>query len=251
MADATQRPRIGVVVQPLVEGRVRGWTSRAFGIPATYVDAIRRAGGSPVLFAPPADAAEIVSLVDGILLMGGGDVDPARYGGVAGHPELYGVEPDRDELEIDVVHAAEGARRPLLAVCRGIQVLNVAHGGTLHPHLADVERSGIHGEPLSGDPILHDVKLAPDGAVAAAAGSEVVAASSHHHQAIDRVGESLVAIGWTDDGMVEAVELDGDGWVAGVQWHPEETAADDPAQQGLFDELVRRSAERSSSPPSS
>jgi len=247
MADArAERPRIGIVVQPLVEGRVRGWPSRAFGIPATYVDAVRRAGGSPVLFAPPADAAEIVSLVDGLLLMGGGDVDPARYGGDPEHAELYGVEPDRDELEIDVVHAAEAARRPVLAVCRGVQVLNVAHGGTLHPHLPDVEGSGTHGHPLSGDPILHDVKLAAGGAVAAAADSEVVAASSHHHQAIDRVGGGLVATGWTDDGMIEAVELDADGWVAGVQWHPEETAAEDPAQQGLFDELVRRAAERSS-----
>jgi putative glutamine amidotransferase len=248
MADArAERPRIGIVVQPLVEGRVRGWSSRAFGIPATYLDAVRRAGGSPVLFAPPADAAEIVSLVDGVLLMGGGDVDPVRYGGDAGHPELYGVEPDRDELETDVVHAAEDARRPLLAVCRGVQVLNVAHGGTLHPHLADVEGSGIHGHPLSGDPILHDVKLAPDGAVAAATMSEVVAASSHHHQAIDRVGDGLIPIGWTDDGIVEAVELDGDGWVTGVQWHPEETAAEDPVQQALFDELVRRAAERTPS----
>jgi len=123
-------------------------------------------------------------------------------------------------------------------------VVNVAHGGTLHEHVPDVEGAGVHGEPTSGDPVEHDVKLQPGSRVAAAARADVVAASSHHHQAVDRVGDGLVATGWTDDCLVEAVELDGDGWLVAVQWHPEETAAADAAQQGLFDELVRRARAR-------
>lgn len=237
------RPRIGVVAQPLVEGRVRGWPSRAFGVPATYVGALRRAGAMPVLFPPPTDVEELLGLVDGVLLMGGGDVEPSRYGG-ADRPELYGIEPTRDELELAVVDAAERSRVPLLAICRGIQVLNVAHRGTLHQHLPEVEGAGTHGEPTSGDPVDHDVKLAPGSRIALAAGADVVAASSHHHQAIDVVGDGLVATGWTEDGLVEAIEVDGDGWVIGVQWHPEDTAERDPAQQRLFDELVRRAERR-------
>jgi len=192
-----------------------------------------------VLFAPPADADEILAIVDAVMLMGGGDVEPSRYGG-ADRAELYGIEPTRDELELAVVAAAERHDVPLLAICRGIQVLNVAHGGTLHQHLPELEGAGIHGEPTSGDPVEHEVKLAPGSRLAVAAGADVVSSSSHHHQAIDRLGADLVATGWTGDGLVEAVELDGGAWVVGVQWHPEETAAGDAAQQALFDELVRR-----------
>lgn len=222
---------------------MRGWPSRAFGVPATYVEALRRAGATPVILTPPADGRELVELVDGVMLMGGGDVEPSRYGG-ADREELYGIEPARDALEIAVVEAAERDGVPVLAICRGIQVVNVAHGGTLHQHLPDVDGVGIHGEPTTGDPVRHDVNLEPGSRIASAAGAEVVSGSSHHHQAIDRLGAGLVATGWTGDGLVEAAELDGDGWLIAVQWHPEETAGDDPAQQGLFDALVRRAAAR-------
>jgi putative glutamine amidotransferase len=241
--EAGRRPRIGIPAQPLVEGRVRGWPSRAFGVPATYVRCVRRAGGLPVvLTSPEDDPDEALTLVDGLLLMGGGDVAPSRYGG-DDHPELYGVEPDRDGFEIALLGAADRTAVPTLAICRGIQVLNVALGGTLHPHLPDVDGTGVHGAPVSGDPVLHDVKLVPGGRVGDAAGADLVSVSSHHHQGIDRPGEGLAATGWSEDGLVEAVELER-GWIVGVQWHPEDTADRDPAQQRLFDELIRRSAAR-------
>ncbi len=241
------RPRIGVPAQPLVEGRVRNWSSRAFGVPSLYVDALRRAGALPILLTTPDDEpSEALALVDGLLLMGGGDVEPSRYGGDGGdEPTLYGVEPDRDELELALVGLAAERALPTLAICRGIQVLNVAFGGTLHLHLPAVEGADPHGPPLGDEPILHDVKLAPGSRVAEATGSDLVTCASHHHQGIDRLGEGLSASGWSGDGLVEAVESE-EGWMLGVQWHPEETADRDPAQQRLFDELVRRAGERRS-----
>ena len=218
-----------------------GWSSRAFGVPATYIECVARAGGLPILLTcPDEDPRETLSLVDGLLLMGGGDVEPSRYGGME-HPQMYGVEPDRDAFEIALAHTADPAAIPTLAICRGIQVLNVAFGGSLHPHLPDVDGMDPHGPPLSGDPVLHDVKLAHGSRVADAVGSDLVSGASHHHQGIDRLGDGLVAIGRSQDGLIEAVERE-DGWMVGVQWHPEETAPMDPAQQGLFDALVREAA---------
>jgi len=209
-------------------------------VPSTYVEALRRAGALPLLLTcPDDDPREALALVDGLLLMGGGDVEPSRYGTAPGHTGLYGVEPDRDAFEIALLHAAQRGRVPTLAICRGIQVVNVAFGGTLHPHLPDVEGAGVHGEPLSGDPIPHEVKLAAGSRIAEAMGADVVTGSSHHHQGLDVLGEGLTATGWTEDGLVEAVELEG-GWMLGVQWHPEETAAADPVQQGLFEALARQ-----------
>jgi putative glutamine amidotransferase len=193
-----------------------------------------------LLTSPDDDPDGTLSLVDGLLLMGGGDVEPSRYGG-GEHPQMYGVEPDRDAFEIALVHAADAAAIPTLAICRGIQVLNVAFGGSLHPHLPDVEAMGPHGPPLSGDPVLHDVKLTQGSRVAGAMSADLVYGASHHHQGIDRLGDGLVPIGWSQDGLIEAVERE-DGWMVGVQWHPEETAATEPAHQGLFHALVRESA---------
>lgn len=237
------RPRIGIPAQPLVPGRVRNWDSRAFGVPSTYVECVRRAGGLPiVLTCPDENPEEGLSLVDGLLLMGGGDVEPSRYGGRK-HREMYGVEPERDAFEIALVRAADRDAIPTVAVCRGIQVLNVAFGGSLHPHLPDVDGTALHGPPLSGDPVPHAVKLSHGSRVADAMGTDVVSGASHHHQGIDRLADGLVATGWSEDGLVEAVERD-DGWMLGVQWHPEETAKRDPAQQRLFDALITRAADR-------
>jgi putative glutamine amidotransferase len=128
---------------------------------------------------------------------------------------------------------------PTLAVCRGIQLVNVAFGGTLHQHLADREGVLAHGVPAGGIPGCHEVTLAPGSRVAKACGGAgaIGACTSVHHQGIAAVGDGLVATGWSDDGLVEALELptDDDRWLLAVQWHPEMTAADDPVQQGLFD----------------
>jgi putative glutamine amidotransferase len=180
--------------------------------------------------------SELLERVDGLVLVGGGDVAPDRYGG-ADDETVYGVEADRDALEVQLLLAADERQVPTLAICRGMQVMNVAFGGTLVPHLPD--RPGVleHGTPSGEDRRRHPVKVAPDSLLASAAGVEVLDCSTHHHQGVDELGSGLVATGWTEDGLVEAVER-GRGWMLGIQWHPEDTAAEDRAQQRLFDAVV-------------
>jgi putative glutamine amidotransferase len=173
--------------------------------------------------------------VDGLMLTGGPDVDPARYGQVP-HPETYGVSAVRDDFEATLALAALDLGLPVLAICRGIQVLNVALGGSLVQHLPDVTTQ-VHrpGE-------RHGVTVTPGSRIHAALGAERAVGLSWHHQAIDRLADGLVVTGRADDGTIEAVELEGDGWVVGVQWHPEDTAADDPVQQRLIDAFVEQAA---------
>ncbi len=234
------RPEIAIVSYHLSPGRVSFWTVGGYAVPENYVDAVRRAGARASLILPGDDRspAELLERSDGLLLVGGGDVEPSRYGAVP-VDEIYGVEPDRDAAEIELLREAHRRGAPTLCICRGVQVLNVAFGGTLVQHLPADERFMPHGAPSGADRVVHDVKLAPGSRTAQAAASEVVSCSSHHHQGIDRIGAGLVATGWSEDGLVEALERDR-GWMVGVQWHPEDTAASDPAQQGLFVELARR-----------
>jgi putative glutamine amidotransferase len=219
---------------------VTKWLVGGYGVPENYVDAIRRAGGHPILLLP-GDAAtphELLDRVDALVLVGGGDVEPARYGG-ADDATVYGVEPDRDELELGLLASAAERSTPTLAICRGMQAMNVAFGGTLIPHLPDRPGTIEHGAPGGEDRRRHTVKVAPESLLASATGTEVLDCSTHHHQGIDELGEALVATAWSDDGLVEALELPG-AWMLGVQWHPEDTAAEDAWQQRLFDALIDR-----------
>jgi putative glutamine amidotransferase len=183
-----------------------------------------------------------VARVDGLVLVGGGDVDPARYGG-EDDATVYGVEEDRDELEIGMLLAADEHEVPTFAICRGMQVMNIAFGGTLIAHLP--ARPGLleHGAPSGENHRRHQVRAAPSSLLASAAHAEVLDCSTHHHQGVDALGAGLLATGWADDGLVEAIERER-GWMLGVQWHPEDTAAGDRAQQGLFDEIVERARGR-------
>jgi gamma-glutamyl-gamma-aminobutyrate hydrolase PuuD len=231
-------PWIGVVAYHLAPGRVPPWLTGAYAVPDNYVEAVRRAGGRPVLLLPGerGDARDLLELVDGLLLVGGGDVEPTRYGGQDG-PTIYGVEPERDALEFELLRSAADASVPTLAVCRGVQVMNVAFGGTLIPHLPDRPGMLPHGTPSGEDHRMHVVKAAPNSLLASAAGGDVLECSTHHHQGVDALGENLLATAWSDDGLVEAIERPS-GWMVGVQWHPEDTADRDAAQQRLFDALV-------------
>ncbi len=233
-------PLVAIPAYHLAPGRVARWESGTFAVPDPYVDALRRAGLRPVLVPAPGDAPpeEILEPFDGLVLIGGGDVEPSRYGAEP-NAELYGLEPERDELEIGLLHAADRMDVPTLAICRGTQVLNVAFGGTLIQHLPDVEGLVAHGVPAGGAPITHDVKAEPGSRLAEACGDGPLACSSHHHQGLDRLGDGLVPVAWTEDGLVEGVER-GRGWMVGVQWHPEDTADRDPAQQALFDAFGER-----------
>jgi len=232
------KPQVAVVAYHLSPGRVSHWQVGGFAVPEHYVHAVRRAGGRPTLVLPGDDMPpkELLRPFDALLLVGGGDVEPARYGQEP-HVSVYGVEPDRDVLEMELLREADRSEMPTLAICRGMQVMNVAFGGTLIQHLPDHDAYLPHGTPSGRDHLAHDVKAALGSRLAEAAGADVLTCSTHHHQGVDHLGERLSPTGWSEDGLVEAVERGG-GWMLGVQWHPEDTAAEDPAQQALFDALV-------------
>ena len=242
------RPLVAVVAYHLGHDRVTRWPDGGYGVPAPYIDALRRSGARTAIVAPgePGDARATLEPFDGLLLVGGGDVDPARYGAEPDTEHDYGVEPDRDAFEIELLREAERARLPALCICRGMQIMNVAYGGTLHQHLPAIPGLLEHGVPLEGTETLHAVTPEPNSYLAATTKSGDLTCASHHHQGVDRIGERLRATGHSPDGLVEAIELDvGDTddpttqpWMLGVQWHPEETAALDPAQQSLFDALT-------------
>lgn len=278
------RPLIGISTYSDL-AQWRDWSSPAALIPRTYVDAVRRSGGRPVLLPPggdPAEAAATVTDLDGLIVSGGGDVDPARYG-AAPHPETGAPNGERDGWELALLDAALAAGVPLLAICRGIQLLNVVRGGTLHQHVPALVGHEEHSGPPCGFG-RHRVRVGKSGIVPGALGpggpggtaGEWLDVPTHHHQAIDRLGDGLVATAWTADGLVEAVEVtdggtgpgapgdgagapgDGAGGVGegaggaggpggggaggfaiGVQWHPEE--GEDPR---LFDALIAAAAAR-------
>ena len=236
-------PLIAVAGYRLAAGRVSGWDVSAIAVPEYYLTAVRRAGGWPaIVSAPDAEgpgADEDPPGFDALLLVGGGDVDPARYGAKP-HAEVYGTDRRRDEFEMRLVSDAVTAHRPVLAICRGIQVLNVALGGTLRQHLKDLPGAIPHGNPTEADPwVDHELKVSESSRIAQACGQVAFSARASHHQAVDRLGRGLRAVAWTEDGVIEAIEADR-GWVVGVQWHPERTAAEDETQQALFDALVHQ-----------
>ncbi|HEU4355852.1 MAG TPA: gamma-glutamyl-gamma-aminobutyrate hydrolase family protein [Actinomycetota bacterium] len=235
-------PEIAVVAYHLRPGRVSLWQVGGYGVPENYVDAVRRAGGLASLVLPgdPRPLAELLDRFGGLLLVGGGDVEPWRFGAEP-HERLYGLEPDRDAFEIDLLREADSRGLPALCICRGMQVMNVAFGGSLIQHLPDDPRYQPHGTPSGADGLSHDVRVAAGSRLAETTGASVLACSSHPHQGIDRVGDGLVVTARSEDDLPEAIEREGEGWILGVQWHPEDTATEDPGQQRLFDSLVERS----------
>ncbi|MBK7875386.1 MAG: gamma-glutamyl-gamma-aminobutyrate hydrolase family protein [Planctomycetes bacterium] len=204
---------------------------------------MRRAGGVPLLL-PPGEPRqdELFALLDGIVFTGGPDVEPARYGGSA-HREVYGVDPERDTTEIELVRSVVRTGRPTLGICRGAQVINVALGGTLVEHLPDlVGENVLHRGPERAY-VPHLVHVDPSSRLARILETTSPSPASSHHQAIRRPGTGLSIVARAPDGTIEGVELRGHPWLVAVQWHPEHTAAEDAAQQRLFDQLVAAAAE--------
>lgn len=198
-------------------------------------EAVLRAGGEPVTVHPwapdgavtPEQVADRLRFADAVLLPGGGDLSPERYGEDVASDAVYDVDHEQDAFDLAVAEWALDAGVPLLAVCRGTQVVNVLRGGSLRQHMADPHRH-----------VVHEVAVDEGSRLAAAVGATVTA-SCYHHQALERLGTGLRVVARAEDGTPEAIELDGhDGWFLGVQWHPEDTAATDEAQLAVFRALV-------------
>ena len=211
------RPVIGITTYRET-ARWGVWNCPAVLVPADYVRHVSGAGAVPVLLPPIAEDVEVLDRLDGLVLAGGADVDPARYGAQRS-PRTGPPSADRDEAELALLAAAVERDLPVLAVCRGLQLLTVLRGGSLVQHLPDVVGSDVH-VPAPGTYGDNAVRVAPGSRLAGLIGTEAVWAC-HHHQAVERLGDGLTATAWAQDGTVEAAELDGARFVLGVQGHPE------------------------------
>jgi putative glutamine amidotransferase len=220
------RPVIGICTA-LTDASWSVWKQRAALTPYGYIAAIHRAGGLAVMIPPDAefgrDPDQVLDLIDGLILAGGNDIDPSTYGAEP-HPTVTETVPERDASELALVKRAWERDMPVLGICRGMQVLNVARGGTLLQHLPDEVGHGAHRiNPGSFDGADHDVRLDRGSLAAQAAGEEVHVTKSHHHQGVDAVGQGLLVTGHSalGDDLPEAVEAPDRRFVLGVQWHPE------------------------------
>lgn len=227
------RPIIGITTY--IELAAWGvWNKPAAILPATYIRAVEAAGGRPALLPPMAEAGpETLRALDGVIFSGGSDIDPVLYGREP-HPETKIIRPERDQGELHLIAAALDTDIPLLAICRGMELLNIACGGTLEQHLpdrtSDVQHKGGQGRYAS-----HEVTIKPDSRLGGILGSNVKV-ESHHHQAPELVGEGLDEVAWASDDTIEGIEMPSKRFVLGVIWHPEE--GEDPS---LFQALVEES----------
>ena len=229
------RPLIGITTY-VTPAKFGVWETETALVPVAYVRAVDRVGGRPLLVPPSGNGVEeTLAALDGLLLPGGSDLEPELYGQEP-HPETYGVVPERDRAELALLEGALERELPVLAICRGSQVLNVARGGDLVQHLPDVlgherhkEDPGVFGE--------HDIRIEPRSLLGALLG-EHAPIKSHHHQGFGRVGDGLREVAWADDGTIEAVEDPDRPFLVGVLWHPE--AGEDGALFAALVDAARR-----------
>jgi putative glutamine amidotransferase len=227
-----KRPLVGITSY-VTRVRWGVWNTEAALVPLVYARAVEHAGGRPLLIPPSEDGLdETLDALDGVIFSGGEDIDPAQYG-AAPHPQTTGVHPDRDRAELTLLNAALERDMPVLAVCRGSQVLNVARGGDLIQHLPDVvgDEKHKHTPGVFAD---HEVDVEPESRLGRVLGTRAPV-KSHHHQGYGRIGDGLRAVAWADDGTVEGLEHPEKRFAVGVLWHPEE--GEDFA---LFRELVQQ-----------
>jgi putative glutamine amidotransferase len=239
MAEGTGAPLIGISAYCEL-AKWGAWERPAVLLPRRYADSVVAAGGVPVLLPPLPGIEDALGRLDGLILAGGGDIAPARYHAEPA-PETGGVREERDAAEFALFASARSHRLPVLGICRGLQVINVALGGTLVQHLPDVVGHAGHA-PVPGGYGDHAVRVAPGSRLGQILGRDEVGTPTHHHQAVDQLGRGLTPTAWARDGIVEAFELDGagDGWfMVAVQWHPE--AGDDPS---LFRALIAAARDR-------
>jgi putative glutamine amidotransferase len=238
-------PLIAIPTYHLGASRVGSWEG-AYALPEPYVATLGAAGARTALLPSfqLAEAEEVLAPFDGLLLAGGGDIEPARYG-ADDHPEQDGTDPDRDELELELARAAVRTGLPTLGICRGMQLLNVAFGGTLIQHLPELDGRPEHRveHRNKAKQAMHGLRVEPDSRLAEALGQVEAEALSDHHQGLDRLGDGFQPVAWAPDGLVEGIERD-QGWTVGVLWHPESTAAADPAQHRLLRSFVDAASRR-------
>jgi putative glutamine amidotransferase len=230
-----QPPLIGVTTYGLnAEGD--------FHLPQVYVNSIRRAGGIPLLVPPgETELPSLLAQLDGLLLAGGGDLDPVHYR-TERHPTVYMVDAARDAMEIAMARLAASSTLPTLCICRGLQVLNVALGGSLIQHLPDVVGDTILHRQPPRNPASHPVNIVPGSRLHTILQNSACHIVSWHHQALQQLAAPLVVTAQADDGVIEAIEHPEHPWLLGVQWHPEMSAAEDPVQQQLFDAFIAEAA---------
>ena len=234
---AQYRPRIGLTTY-YQEGSWGVWNSVAAIIPGAYLEAVAAAGGTPLLLPPVGTDPSVLELLDGLIVVGGVDVDPKFYG-AARHPKTSS-QPARDEHDIALTRRALDLGLPLFAICRGAQILNVALGGTLIQHLPDVNPAAHQYQPEPGRFGTVEFTVEPNSRCAQLLG-ESAESPCYHHQALDTVAEPLVVTARAADGTIQAVEPLTDSWVLGVQFHPEENRKDTRLFDGFID-VARRFA---------
>jgi putative glutamine amidotransferase len=234
------RPRIGISSY-VEDARWGHWSQLAAIVPYSYVRAVEHAGGRAFLLPPSSDGVEeTLDAIDGLVLSGGGDLDPTLYGDEP-HPATGGVSPERDAAEVALLQAALARDMPVLAVCRGSQILNVVRGGDLVQHLPEVVGDERHRE-APGEFADHAVTLDSDSRVGSLLGG-LSTVKSHHHQGFGAIGAELREVGWAEDGTIEALEDPARRFAVGVLWHPEE--GDDYALfRALVEEAARYTPER-------
>src|SRR5918994_602172 len=243
------KPIIGITPSAQLDTLAHG-TFLRYCTSAPNVRAVATAGGVPIILPPQGDSIdELIAVIDGLLLSGGPDVDPVRYGDSYVHPATYGIDPDRDQFEIDLFDSARRHGIPTFGICRGIQVMNVALGGTLiqdvateHPGAADIGHRQ-HERGLEDSAVGHALS-AVEPAPLPIFGNNDLGVNSFHHQAIRDLAPNLVPVAYSPDGLVEAVVLRGNSEVFGVQWHPELMFERDDAHLRPFALLVDAAAKR-------
>ncbi|MGZ6589354.1 MAG: gamma-glutamyl-gamma-aminobutyrate hydrolase family protein [Solirubrobacteraceae bacterium] len=213
---------------------------RELAVGVTYADAVEQAGGVPVVLAPVGVEMidPLLARLDGLCISGGPDLDPSYYGAEP-HPELGPTFPDIDRFELAILRHAQARGLPVLAICRGMQLLNVSRGGTLSQHLPDrVDGSVVHRQTRPGRFATHEVRVERASRLRGLLGGERLGVNSFHHQAVERIGTGLHAVAWSPDGVIEAVETDAQHFALGGPWHAE-SLVDDTPHAALFTALVR------------
>jgi len=235
--DAARRPVIGITAgRKILETSVGPLAH--FTLPVYYAKAVLAVGGVPIIL-PPTEGwrEEVLMCTDGLLITGGEDVDPAQYGQTR-HPTVEKVDPLRDQFEIAVARFALDRDWPLLGICRGSQVINVAAGGTLVQDLPSLQPGlVVHRQPELTT-LAHEVEIAPHSRLRVAIGATRIRTNSTHHQAVQAIAPVLRPVAWADDGVIEGTESPTHRWIVAVQWHPEMLYENEPAHRRLFEALV-------------